>query len=130
MSVDYDNPTFITGGEKAKLGLDMLYTKDMNSSIIHIPEFSSKRIQTVKLSLDIPIILINVYLPASSLSQEEYNEALNLLSATITRYRAEAAILCAGDFNRSLFRNNQGDKKFQSFCQSAWLPQLLEQTKN
>ena len=48
-------------------------------------------------------------------------ESLNLLSATITRYQAEAAILCAGDFNRSLFRNNQGDKKFQSFCKSAGL---------
>ena len=130
MSVDYDNPIFISGKEKAKWGLDMLYTKEMNSSIISLPEHSSKQIQNVKISLEIPIILINVYLPASSLPQEECDKSLNLLSSIITRYQAEAAILVAGDFNRSLFRNNQGDKKFQSFCKNSGLNPASGTTSN
>ena len=86
-----------------------------------LPEYSNKRVQVVKLSLEVPIILINVYLPASSLPAQEYDDSLNLLSSIISNYQAEAAVFLAGDFNRSLFRNNQGDAKFQSFCKIAGL---------
>ena len=121
MSVDYHNPVFISGKEKAKWGLDILFTKEMNSFVSTLADYSSNRIQTVKLSLEIPVILVNVYLPASSLPQEEYEESLNLLSAIITRFEAEAVILVSGDFNRSLYRKNNGDIKFQHFCKSVGL---------
>ena len=116
VSVDCDNPVFSSGSEKAKWGLDILYTKEMNSCVTPLVDYSSQRIQVVKLSLDVPIILINVYLPATSLSQQEYDDALNQLSAVINNYEADAAIFLAGDFNRSLFRNNPGDLKFKKFC--------------
>ena len=81
ISVDCENPVFISGTEKAKWGLDILFKKEMNSFVTPLTEHSSNRIQVLKLSLEIPVILINVYLPASSLPQDEYNESLNLLSS-------------------------------------------------
>ena len=108
ISVDHDNPILRSGKEKAKWGLDLLYTKEMNSYVTPLPEHSNQRIQVLKISLEIPIILVNVYLPASSLPSQDYDDSLNLLSSVITHYQTEAAILLAGDFNRSLFRNNQG----------------------
>ena len=81
MSVDFDNPIHITGKEKAKWGLDILFKNELNCSVTPLPEHSNQRIQAVKLSLEIPIILINVYLPASSLPQQDYDDSLNLLSS-------------------------------------------------
>ena len=121
ISVDFENPILTSGKEKAKWGLDILLTKEMNSFVTPLPEYSNQRVQVVKLSLEVPIILINVYLPASSLPAQEYDDSLNLLSSIISNYQAEAAVFLAGDFNRSLFRNNQGDAKFQSFCKIAGL---------
>ena len=93
----------------------------MNSFVSPLPEHSNQRIQTVKLTLEIPIILINVYLPASSLPQQEYDDSLNLLASVIANFQSEAAIFVAGDCNRSLFRNNPGDLKFQKFCKTVGL---------
>ena len=104
---------------KAKWGLDILYTKEMNSFITPLDDQSNPRIQVVKLSLDIPIILINVYLPASSLPQCEFDDAINQLSSIISNYQADAANLLSGDFNRSLYRKNPSDVKFQTFCSLA-----------
>ena len=116
MSVDCDNPILLSRNEKAKWGLDILFTNEMNSLVSPLPEHSNQRIQTVKISLEIPIILINVYLPASSLPQQVYDDSLNLLASVIANFQTEAAIFVAGDCNRSLFRNNPGDLKFQKFC--------------
>ena len=103
ISVDFENPVKSSGLEKAKWGLDILYAKEMSCFITPLDEQSSPRIQVVKLSLEIPIILINVYIPASSLPQQEFDDAINKLSSVITNYEADAAILLSGDFNRSLF---------------------------
>ena len=65
-SVDCQNQTIVPGNAKAKWGLDILFKKYLNSSINHLPEYSSPRIQIAKLDLDIPVVLINVYLPSSS----------------------------------------------------------------
>ena len=121
MSVDFDNPTFISRNEKAKWGLDILFKQSMNSSIMLLPEYSNQRVQVVKLSLEVPIIVVNVYLPSSSLPEPEYDEALCLLSSIIAAYSGDAAILLAGDWNSSLYRENKRDKKFQKFCQTDGL---------
>ena len=97
----------------------------MSSFVSSIPDFSRNRIQTVKLLLEIPVILINVYLPASSLPQVDYEESLNLLSSAITRFASEAVVLVSGDFNRSLYRNNAGDIKFQNLCKTSGLTQAV-----
>ena len=117
MSVDYDNPTYISRNEKAKWGLDILFKQSMNSSIKLLSEFSNQRVQVAKLSLEIPVIIVNVYLPSSSLPETDYDESLNLISSIIAAYSAEAAIILAGDWNSSLYRQNKRDKKFQKFCQ-------------
>ena len=93
----------------------------MYSFVTPLSDHSNQRIQVLKLSLEVPIIIINVYLPASSLPQQEYDDSLNRLASILTTYETEAAVFLAGDFNRSLFRNNPGDRKFQTFCQSAGL---------
>ena len=51
MSVDFDNPIYISGKEKAKWGLDILFKNELNSSVTPLPEHSNQRIQAVKLSL-------------------------------------------------------------------------------
>ena len=121
MSVDYDNPTYISRNEKAKWGLDILFKQTLNSSVTPLSEYSNQRIQVIKLSLEIPIIIVNVYLPSSSLPESKYDEALSLLSTIITTYSNEAAILLAGDWNSSLYRQTVRDKKFQTFCQTDGL---------
>ena len=117
MSVDFDNPRFISKNEKAKWGLDVLFKHSLNSNITPLDEFSNHRVQVIKLSLEVPIIIVNVYLPASSLPESEFDESLPLLSTIITTYAVEAAVLLAGDWNSSLFRKTKRDKKFQTFCQ-------------
>ena len=104
MSVDYNKPTYISRNEKAKWGLDILFKQTLNSSVTPLPEYSNHRVQVVKLSLEIPIIIVNVYLPSSSLPEAEYDEALCLLSTIIATYSNEAAVLLAGDWNSSLHR--------------------------
>ena len=89
----------------------------------------NQRIQVVKLNLEVPSIIINVYFPSSSLPQQEYDDSLNFLAATLSNHEAEAAIFVIGDFNRSLFRNNPGDQKFQNFCQTVAFSQHQEQIK-
>ena len=95
MSVDFDNPTFISRNQKAKWGLDFLFKHSMNSNVTPLPEFSNHRVQVIKLSLEIPIIIVNVYLPSSSLPESEFKESLSLLSTIISSYAADAAILLA-----------------------------------
>ena len=51
MAVDCESPVLISGLEKAKWGLDILYSKEMNSFVTPLPEHSTQRIQAVKLSL-------------------------------------------------------------------------------
>ena len=121
MSVDFDKPVFISGSEKAKWGLDLLFKQKLNCSVEPLPEFSNHRIQVVKLSLEVPIIIVNVYLPSSSLPESEYDDSLSLLSTILTTYTPEAAILLAGDWNSSLYRSSARDRKFQTFCQTAGL---------
>ena len=120
-SVDCESQKLVTGNSKAKWGLDILFRKDLNSSISHPQEFSSPRVQIAKLNLDIPIILINVYLPSSSCPESEYDSELSRLSAALDAYSTEGAVILAGDFNRSLFRTNQSDRKFQKFCHTQGL---------
>ena len=119
MSVDFDKPVFISGSEKAKWGLDLLFKQKLNCSVEPLPEFSNHRIQVVKLSLEVPIIIVNVYLPSSSLPESEYDDSLSLLSTILTTYTTEAAILLAGDWNSSLYRSTTRDRKFKTFCQTA-----------
>ena len=121
ISVDSDNPRFISRNEKAKWGLDTLFKHSMNSNVSTLPEFSNHRIQVIKLSLEVPIIIVNVYLPSSSLPESDYDESLSLLSTIIATYAVDAAILLAGDWNASLYRGTKRDKKFQSFCQADGL---------
>ena len=120
-SVDCDNKNLVPGNAKAKWGLDVLYKKCLNSSISHLPEFSSPRIQITKLDGEVPIILINVYLPSSSCPEAEYDAELARLSAALDTLSADGAIILWGDFNRSLFRTNQSDRKFQKFCDTQGL---------
>ena len=89
----------------------------MNSNISQLEEFSNQHVQVIKLSLDIPIIVVNVYLPSTSLPESQYDESLSLLSTIISNYSPDAAILLAGDWNSSLHRNTKRDQKFQKFCQ-------------
>ena len=119
ISADYENPVYISGNEKAKWGLDILFKHTLNCAVTALPEFSNHRIQVIKLSLEIPIIIVNVYLPSSSLPESEYDESLSLLSTILTAYTMEAAILLAGDWNSSLYRNTARDRKFQTFCQTV-----------
>ena len=92
-SVDCDNKNLVPGNAKAKWGLDVLYKKCLNSSISHLPEFSSPRIQITKLDGEIPIILINVYLPSSSCPEAEYDAELARLSAALDTHSADGAII-------------------------------------
>ena len=117
----FSSLTFLSGKEKAKWGLDILYTKEMNSFVRPLLEQSNQRIQVVKLHLEVPVIIINVYLPSSSLPQQEYDDSLNFRAATLSNHEAEAAIFVIGEFYRSFFRNNPGDRKFQNFCQTVGL---------
>ena len=73
-----------------------------------MPEYSNERIQVVKLSMEIPIIIVNVYLPSSSLPETDYDESLSLLSTIITNYTMEGAILMSGDWNSSLHKHTKG----------------------
>jgi hypothetical protein len=66
-------------------------------------------------------IIVNVYLPSSSLPEAEYDEALCLLSTIISTYSNEAAVLLVGDWNSSLYRETSRDKKLQTFCQTDGL---------
>jgi hypothetical protein len=79
-------------------------------------EFSNQRIQIISINNEIPLIIINVYLPSSSLPEADYEATLVLLSVAIERYSSEAACILSKDFNRSLFRNSPSDRKFQQFC--------------
>ena len=121
ISVDFDKPAYISRNEKAKWGLDILYKHSMNSNVTPLPELSNQRVQVIKLSLEVPIILVNVYLPSTSLPETEYDESLSLLSTIISTYSADAAILLAGDWNSSLHRETNRDKKFKKFCQKDGL---------
>ena len=129
MSVDFDNPVLVSGTEKAKWRLDILYSKEMASFVTPLPEHSNQRIQVVKVSLEIPLIIINVYLPAYSLPQQDYDDYLNRLASILTMYETEAALLVSGDFNRSLFRNNPGDRIFQTFCHMTGLKPAIGTTQ-
>ena len=120
-SVDCENQKLVPGNSKAKWGLDILFKKNLNSSISHLPQFSSPRVQIVKLNLDVPIILINVYIPSSSCPESEYDAELARLSAAFDAHSTEGAIILFGDFNRSLYRANQSDRKFQKFCHTQGL---------
>jgi hypothetical protein len=51
LSVDFDNPILNSGKQKAKWGLDILLTKEMNSFVTPLTENSNQRIEVVKLSL-------------------------------------------------------------------------------
>ena len=42
MSVDCDSPVFISGTEKAKWGLDILYSKEMNSFVTPLSDHSNQ----------------------------------------------------------------------------------------
>ena len=116
MAADFQNPTFISENQKAKWGLDILFKQSLNSSITPLLECSNARVQVVKLALEIPIIVVNVYLPSSSLPESEYDESLSLLSTIITNYTMDGAILLSGDWNSSLHRNTTRDIKFKTFC--------------
>ena len=121
MSVDYDNPVFLSGNQKAKWGLDILFKHELNSSVTPLPEFSNHHIQVIKLSMEIPMIIVNVYLPSSSSPESAYDDSLSLLSTIIKTYTTEAAILLAGDWNSSLYRSTARDEKFKKFCLTAGL---------
>ena len=120
-SVDCNEKLLIDGNAKAKWGLDVLYKKSLNSSISQLNEYPSPRIQIIKLNLDVPVILINVYLPSSSRPESEYDAELSGLSAALDTLATQGAVILAGDFNRSLHRNNPADKKFQKFCHTQGL---------
>ena len=120
-SVDCNSKNLVDGNAKAKWGLDILFKKSLNSSVSQLSEFSSPRIQIIKLDLDIPIIIINVYLPSTSCPESEYDTELAGLSAAIDTLATQRALLLAGDFNRSLHRNNPSEKKFHEFCHSEGL---------
>ena len=114
--MDCENPTFVAGTSKAKWGLDILFKEEHNSFTTSLDEFSNQRIQIIKINLGIPLIIINVYLPSSSIPETDYESCLTLLSVALERYSSEAACVLSGDFNRSLFRNTASDKKFQLLC--------------
>ena len=120
-SVDFDNPALRQGTTKAKWGLDTLFKKEHNSCTNELDEFSNQRIQVIKINSNIPLIIINVYLPSSSLPEADYEATLVLLSVAIEKYSSEAACILSGDFNRSLFRKSSNDKKFQQFCSEMGL---------
>ena len=120
-SVDCNNPISNTITSKAKWGLDVLFIKKLNSSVKVIESHSNQRIQLLQYQCEIPLILANVYLPSSSLPQSDYDECLNQLSSIFELFSTEGAIILSGDFNRSLFRTNSGDLKFQQFCQTHGL---------
>ena len=120
-SVDCENPILNTGTSKAKWGLDVLFKKELNSSIDVIDSHSNQRIQILRYNCEIPLILVNIYLPSSSLPQTEYDTCLNQLSSIFEHFATEGAIFLAGDWNRSLFRKNPQDLKFQQFCKTHGL---------
>ena len=62
-----------------------------------------------------------VYLPSSSRPESEYDAELTGLSTELDTLATQGAVILAGDFNRSLHRNNPGDKKFQKFCHTEGL---------
>ena len=120
-SVDCDNQQLVEGNRKAKWGLDILLKKNFNSSISQLPDVSSPRIQIIKLSLSVPVILINVYLPSASRPESEYDAELARLSAALGAYITDGVVIISGDFNRSLHRSNPPDIKFQNFCHNQGL---------
>ena len=77
--------------------------------------------QVPAFNLDVLVILINVYLPSSSRPESEYDAELAGLSAALDTLSTQGAVILAGDFNRSLHRNNPADKKFQKFCDTEGL---------
>jgi exonuclease III len=90
------------GNEKAKWGLDILYTKEMKSFVTPLLEQSNQTILVIKLT----IIIINVYLPSSSLPQKEYDDSLNFLAATLSNHEVETAIFVMGDFPDTRNKSN------------------------
>ena len=60
-SVDCNNKSLVEGNTKAKWGLDFLFKKSLNSLISQLNDYPSPHIQVMKLNLDVPVILINVY---------------------------------------------------------------------
>ena len=105
-SVDCNEKSLVEGNTKAKWGLDILFKKSINSSIMQLSEYTSPRIQVIKLNLDVPVFLINVYLPSSSWPESEYDAELSGLSTALDTLATQGAVILAGDFNRSLHRNN------------------------
>ena len=112
MSVDYVKPTCIYRNEKTKWGVDVLFKQSLNCSVTPLSSFSNQHVQVIKIALEILLIIVNVYLPSTSLPELKYDETLSLISTSITTYRNEAAILMAGDWNSSLYRQTVCDKKF------------------
>ena len=90
-------------------------------STVQSATFLNFQAQITKLDGEVPIILSNVYLPSSSCPEAEYDAELARLSAALDTLSADGAIILSGDFNRSLFRTNQSDRKFQKFCDTQGL---------
>ena len=75
------------------MGLDILFKEELSGYTNSLDEFSNQRIQTIKINNEVPMIIINVYLPSSSLPETDYDISLDILSVAIEKYSSEAALL-------------------------------------
>ena len=69
VACDNNEPILVNGFNgltKAKWGIDMIWDKSLKNSIEILNELSDIRYQIVKISAaDVPLIIINVYLPTA-----------------------------------------------------------------
>ena len=75
----------------------MIWKKSLNHFIEPLDDFSNIRYQTIKLSVaDIPLIIINVYLPTTN-QEAEFISCIEDLLGLIPVLGAEAPVILTGD---------------------------------
>ena len=86
-----------------KGGVGIMYKKNMQFSIVEIPDIDSTRIVGVELKRhqQQPLFVFGVYLPSDSNTQS-YVDELNLLEALTNHYSSFGDVIIGGDFNASI----------------------------
>ena len=77
ISFDSNNPAIVSGLERAKWGLDILWKKELSHQISILSDLSNPRFQVLQYNniSKTPLIIINVYLPTTA-NEAEYDSVI------------------------------------------------------
>ena len=125
-AVDDDNPLPPSQKPRGYGGVATLFRKDMDIRVRKCLDGGCRVIVT-ELVTDLPICIINVYMPCrNSRTSDDFDAILLEVQEILDKYAGSHVVILLGDMNSSLVNrvNNDQDKELSKFCYSNKLISL------